>query len=423
MTTELARAHLVGTVLVPMLEEVDFSRLEPAHLAEMRQLCRERLEAAASQAVTRQLGGLQALARLGGRLGEALIEFRSFLGLLQSDDVTEVIVCGRDPVQVERGSGVEQTALTFPDPSALEELVSWLTAGCGQPAHPDEPVVHTRLPDGSLISVVLPPVAVGGLVLSIRRPRHSRLDLVGLARAGMFPEELAPLLDAMVASRLAILVSGQAGTGRTTLLSALARSIPAGERLATIEELAELQLARPGAIRLQAVGDPPPSQRELLRTALRMRPDRVVLGELAGAEAWDLLEAMGSGFQGSMATVRGSSPGEALDRLETLVGATPGSPPELTVRRQIGRSIDVVLHLRRLADGRRVLGSVAEVIPGLGGLTIQELFRFQEQGVGADGRVAGTFTATGIQPASGERMERRGFRLSPELWRLESTPA
>lgn len=403
-----------------MLEEVDFGRLEPAHLAEMRQLCRERVEAAASPAVTRQLGGRQGLARLGGRLGEAMIEFRAFLSLLQGDDVTEVLVCGRDPVQVERGAGVEATRLTFPDLGALEELIAWLTAGCGKPAHTDEPVVQARLPDGSLLSVVLPPVAVGGPVVSIRRPLHLRLDLVGLARTGLYPEPLAPLLEAMVASRLNILVTGQPGTGRTTVLNALCRSIHETERVATVEELAELQLGKAGSIRLQASSDAPRPLRDLLRAALRMRPDRVVVGEVIGDEAWDFLEAMSSGFQGSMATLRGSSPVEALERLETLVARTAGTPPELTVRRQIGKAVDLVIHLRRLADGRRVVGSIAEVVPGLGGLTIQELFRFHEQGVGTNGRVVGTFTATGIQPALSERLERRGFRLSPELWRLQA---
>lgn len=420
MAIDLARAHLVGGVLVPMLDEVDFSRLEPAHLAEMRQLCRERIEAAASPAVTRQLGGRQGLARLGGRLGEALIEFRAFLSLLQADDVTEILVCGRDPVQVERGAGVEGTRLTFPDLGALEQLIAWLTAGCGRPTHADDPVAQARLPDGSMLSVVLPPVAVGGPVLSIRRPRHLRLDLTTLARTGIFPEPLAPLLEAMVASRLNILVSGQSGTGRTTVLNALCRAIHERERLATVEELAELQLGKACAIRLQSASDAPCTQRDLLRTALRMRPDRVVVGELLGDEAWDFLEAMGSGFQGSMATLRGSSPGEALDRLETLVGMTAGTPSELMVRRLIGRAIDLVIHLRRLADGRRVVGSIAEVVPGLGGLTIQELFRFHEQGVGTNGRVVGTFTATGIQPALSERLEQRGFRLSPELWQLQA---
>ncbi len=420
MSTDLARAHLVGGVLVPMLQEVDFGRLEPAHLAEMRQLCRERIEAAASPAVTRQLGGRQGLTRLGGRLGEALIEFRAFLSLLQADDVTEVLVCGRDPVQVERGGGVEATRLTFPKLDTLVELISWLTAGCGRPAHADDPVVQARLPDGSLLSVVLPPVAIGGPVFSIRRPLHLRLDLAGIARLGAYPEALAPLFEAMVLSRLNILVSGQSGTGRTTVLNALCRAVHERERVATVEELAELQLGRPGAIRLQSSGDVPRSQRELLRAALRMRPDRVVVGELLGPEAWDFLEAVGSGFQGSMATVRGSSPGEALERLETLVGATPGAPPELAVRRQIGKAVDLVVHLRRLADGRRVVGSVAEVVPGLGGVTIQELFRFHEQGVGTNGRVVGAFRATGIEPALSERLERRGFRLSPELWQLQA---
>jgi pilus assembly protein CpaF len=417
---ELARADLLGRILVRLLQSVDFGRLEEAHQADLRQLCVERIEATASPAITRQLGGRQAVAKLGGELGETLVQCRQFLSLLQADDVSEVFVSGQDRVWVEQGDRRLETGIAFPSHEIVLTLARWLTAGAGRQAWEQDPVVDVRLPDGSLVSVVVPPVAVDGAVISVRRPRHLGLDLGQLAAAGTFPVTLVPLLSAMVGAHLNLVVSGLPGTGRTTMLNALCKAIDPGERVVAVEQLSELRPGTPRLVRLEAGGEKQVPMTDLLATAVRMRPDRLVVGELRGCESWPLLEAMASGFHGSMATLRGSSPREAIERLETMVATADSSPTELVVRRQIGRSLDLIVHLRRLSDGRRAVGSIVEIGRNQAGITLQELFRFHEHGVAKDGRSVGTFAATGVKPALLDRLERSGFKVSPELWQLQT---
>lgn len=407
----------MGSVLLPLLTEIDFTRLEEGHVAQLRKLCVERLELNAPEGGTlRTLGGRRELARLGGDLGTVLVSCRSFFALLQADDIGEVLVNGPHRVQVERGGRRYDVDAAFPATEVLLQVVRWLTAAIGRPATASSPTSDGRLPDGSRISVVLPPVAVDGPVLSIRRSRHLGLELEALAATEMFPPAVVGLLRAAVIARLNILVSGTAGSGRTTLLGALARCGNPAERLATIEEIAELQLARPHVMRLET-GPGAPAD-ELLRHAIRMRPDRLIVGELAGPEAGEFLQAMASGFGGSLAAIRAASPRDAMERLESFVARTEPGVGERSIRRQIGRTLDLVVHLERLSDGRRVLGSLCEASSG-DPVKLQEILRFVPHSEGPAGRSSGTFAATGVKPKMLQRLERRGLRLPSELWKLQ----
>ncbi len=406
---------MLGSVLLPMLTEIDFSRLEDAHAAELRKLCVERFEEVATAHEGTMRTSRREAQRLGGDLGTMLIACRRFLSLLQADDVGEILVNGPHRVQVERDGRRVETDATFPSTEVLLQFARWMTAAIGRPASEADPVVDGRLPDGARLSVVLPPVALDGPVLSIRRGRHLGYELDGLATTRMFPPALGSLLRAAVIGKLNVLVSGAAGSGRTTLLGALARCGNPAERVATIEELAELRLGRPHVMRLERGADTSP--RELLRTAMRMRPDRLVVGDLAGPEAWDLVQAMAGGYGGSLAAIRAASPRDAIERLEGMVQLSEPAIGERVMRRQLGRTIDLVIHLRRLGDGRRVIDSLCEIEPG-DPVVIAELFRFHEHGEGPGGRSQGTFAATGHKPRLVSRLARRGLHLPEDLWRL-----
>jgi pilus assembly protein CpaF len=252
------------------------------------------------------------------------------------------------------------------------------------------------------------------------------LDLDGLARSGSMPTSILPFLRGVVAARLNILVSGGTDAGKTTFLNALSESIGAHERVVTIEDSAELQLRRRHVVRLEtrppAVdGTPEVTTRALVRNALRMRPDRILVGEVRGAEAIDMLQAMNTGHEGSMSTVHANSPRDVLARLETMVGMSDVALDERAARGQIARSIDMIVQLRRLGDGRRVLERITEVGRLQGDVvTLQDIRVLEIRGVSPDGRSEGVFRATGVRPAFMDRVERAGVKLGPELWRLES---
>jgi pilus assembly protein CpaF len=260
-------------------------------------------------------------------------------------------------------------------------------------------------------------------VLSIRRFRHQGLDLAGLAREGTFPSSLVPLARACVASRLNILISGGTGAGKSTFLNALSEGIGDGERVVTIEDAAELRLRQRHVVRLETrVADSADRKdvtaRSLLRNALRMRPDRILVGEVRGPEALEMLQAMNSGHSGSMSTVHASSPRDALDRLEVMMSMADVNLSERSIRRQLARAVDLIVHLERLADGRRVVRQITEVGTLQGDMVaLQDLFRFEEAEQRGEG-LQGTFMATGIRPNLVERLDQAGYQPAADLWRL-----
>jgi pilus assembly protein CpaF len=426
---DIARSHVVARVMEGLLRELDFARLERAHRDDVARLCRERVDAEATPAEVRQVGGDRALEEISGELADDLIGAREFFALLQTEGVSDVLVNGSQNVYVERGGRLQRTSICFPSEKSLRRTALWMTSRVGRPVHDRQPMVDARLPDGSRINVIVPPLAVDGTVLSIRKFTQLGLDLAGLAQGGAFPAALSPLIQAVVACRLNLLVSGGTGSGKTTLLNALSESINEGERVVTIEDSAELRLRQAHVVRLEtrlpdASGDGEVSTRALVRNALRMRPDRILVGEVRGAEALDMLQAMNTGHEGSMSTIHANSPRDALDRLETMVGMADVALAETVIRRQLARSLDLVIHLRRLPDGRRVVEKITEVGQLQGEVVaMQDIFQFQFQGELADGRCVGTFAATGIRPALVDRLERRGFRVSPDLWRIQQQVA
>jgi len=425
MSREIAEAHLVASAMDEMLTKVAFAQLDSGHTADLVRLCQERMVATATAAVSRQLGGEEGLRALGRQMAEDLLLLRDFYSLLQADGISDILVNGPDLVYVEQNGQLSRTSVTFPSEQVLRRVALWMTARVGRPVHEGRPMVDARLPDGSRLNVIVPPLALDGTVLSIRRFRHAGLDLAGLGAAGAFPPALEPLLRSMVTCRLNVLVSGGTGAGKTTFLNALSEAIGPGERIVTIEDSAELKLRQEHIVRLEtrvadAGGRGGVSTRALVRNALRMRPDRILVGEVRGPEAVDMLQAMNTGHEGSMSTVHSNSARDALDRLEVMAGMSELGLDERVVRSQIARSLDAVVHLRRLPDGRRVVESVVEVGAMQGDVvSTQEILAFRHEGEAADGRSQGGWVASGIRPGFVERIERRGHRIEPTLWRLQ----
>ncbi len=417
MELEVTEAAWLGRLLGELMAQVAFSQLQVAHQADLAGACRRELRAIATDATDAQV------ASLADGASRALLANAPFLALLQDPGLSDILVNGPDQVYVERDGRLERTAVRFESEAELLRVALWLTARVGRPVSARRPMVDARLPDGSRINVIVPPLALDGTVLSIRRFQHAGLDLAGMVTGGALPAPLADLLRAMVASRLNIIVSGGTGAGKTTLLNALSESIGGHERVVTIEDSAELLLRREHVVRLETrvedgSGAEAVDTRALVRNALRMRPDRILVGEVRGPEAIDMLQAMNSGHEGSMSTVHANSARDALDRLEVVAGMSKLGLDPLAVRRQIGRSLDAVVHVSRQADGRRVVASLLEV-SGIQGtvLSTQEIVRFAA--AREVGQPRGGWAGTGVRPAFADRIEAAGHRLDPGLWRMQ----
>jgi len=283
-------------------------------------------------------------------------------------------------------------------------------------------MVDARLADGSRVNAIVPPLAVDGPAMSIRRFAIDPLKAEDLIRAGSLCEGVVALMEAIVRCRLNVLISGGTGAGKTTLLNILSSFVPDNERIVTIEDSAELQLRQEHVVRLETrpaniEGKGQISQRELVINSLRMRPDRIIVGEVRGGEALDMLQAMNTGHDGSITTVHANTPRDALSRIETMVSMTGLNIPPRAVRQQIASAIDVVIQLSRLADGSRRLLSLQE-ITGMEGetVTMQEIFCFEQQGVGAEGRIQGEIVPTGIRPRFADRLARAAIKLPPDIF-------
>jgi len=324
--------------------------------------------------------------------------------LLQDPTVGDIMINGHDCVYVERAGVIERTHVRFKDDVHLLRIINKIVAAVGRRVDESQPLCDARLADGSRVNVVLRPVAIDGPVVSIRKFPGKPYDLRKLIELGALPQAMAMLLAATVKARITLIVSGGTGSGKTTLLNALSAFISARERLVTIEDAAEFQLQQPHVIRLETRspnldGKGEISQRELVRNALRMRPDRIILGECRGEEAFAMLQAMNTGHEGSMTTIHANTPRDAISRLEQMIGMA-GTPATLgSIRAQIAAAVRVIVQLQRFPDGKRRITSVAE-ITGMENDTIlmQEIFKFVRTGSGPNGSVQGHFQATGIRP-------------------------
>ncbi|HNM73460.1 MAG TPA: CpaF family protein, partial [Nitrosomonas sp.] len=342
--------------------------------------------------------------------------------LLADPTISDILVNTHRQVYVERRGKLELTDTQFANEAHLRKIIDRIVSRVGRRVDESSPMVDARLPDGSRVNAIIPPLAIDGALLSIRRFAVIPLKIEDLIRNKSMTQEMSEIISGLVKAKCSILISGGTGSGKTTLLNIMSAYIPHSERIVTIEDAAELQLQQPHVVRLETrppnvEGKGEVSQRALVRNSLRMRPDRVIIGEVRGAEAIDMLQAMNTGHEGSMATVHANTPRDALSRIENMVSMAGLNLPTKAVRHQISSAIVVVIQVSRLSDGKRKLINIQE-ITGMEGdvITMQEIYTFQQTGVAADGTVQGHFRATGIRPKFAERLKIYGTALREDLF-------
>ncbi|MCE3225016.1 MAG: cpaF [Nitrospira sp.] len=342
--------------------------------------------------------------------------------LLADATVNDILVNGHKQVFVERSGKLEMTSVRFKDDGHLKKIIEKIVSRVGRRIDESVPMVDARLADGSRVNAIIPPLAIDGPSLSIRKFSKDPLQIHHLIEKRSLTPEIGELLKAIVQARLNVLISGGTGTGKTTMLNILSGFIPNDERIVTIEDAAELQLRQDHVVRLETrpaniEGKGEVAQRELVKNALRMRPDRIILGEVRGAECLDMLQAMNTGHDGSLTTVHANSCRDALTRIETLVSMAGLNLAAKAMRHYVSSALDVIIQIARLSDGTRKLISFQEVVGMEGDLiTLQELFTFNQTGLDENRKVKGRFKATGVRPKFAERLEAKGIRLSADIF-------
>jgi pilus assembly protein CpaF len=342
--------------------------------------------------------------------------------LLLDEEISDILVNTHRQVYVERLGRLEMTSVSFRDEGHLRHVIDRIISRVGRRIDESTPLVDARLPDGSRVNAIIPPAALDGPILSIRRFRRRALSIDDLLGLGSMTPELAQLLTGAVRSRLNMLITGGTGSGKTTLLNILSRYIPSEERIVTIEDSAELQLQQPHVVRLETrppniEGKGQITQRDLVRNALRMRPDRIVVGEVRGDEVLDMLQAMNTGHDGSMTTIHSNGPRDALHRMENLVLMAGHALPDKAIREQIVSALEIICHVSRLSDGTRRILSVQELLGMEGNVaTMQEIFRFVPTGIDSEGKFTGYFEATGLVPKCADRIRLAGVDLPTEIF-------
>lgn len=340
------------------------------------------------------------------------------LEVLMSDpEVSDILVNDHQTVYVERHGKIEETNVRFRDEAHLMQIIGRIVSRVGRRIDEHSPMVDARLPDGSRVNAIIPPLAIDGPILSIRRFGVERMTMQHLIELNTMPQYIAEVLEACVKSRLNILISGGTGSGKTTLLNCLSNYIPSTERIVTIEDSAELKLQQRHVLRLETrppniEGSGTVTQRDLVRNALRMRPDRIVVGEVRGGEALDMMQAMNTGHDGSISTIHANTARDSLARVETMMMMAGYGLPERALREQIASALDVIIQLARLSDGSRKLVELAE-ITGMEGsiISTQTIFGYEQRDVDTTGKVIGNFYASGVMPNFMTRLERYGFKI------------
>jgi len=353
---------------------------------------------------------------------DELLGFGLLQPLLDDDDVSEVMVNGPNKVFIERKGRLTKTSIIFENDQAVLRLIDKIIAPMGRRIDVDIPTVDARLPDGSRVNAVIQPCAIDGPTITIRKFMKDKLTIDQLIHYGSITKNMADFIRACVISRLNIVISGGTGSGKTTLLNVLSGFIPTDERIVTIEDAAELKLQQDHVVRLETKpanleGRFAVSIRDLVRNSLRMRPDRIVVGECRGGEALDMLQAMNTGHDGSLTTLHANTPRDALSRLETMCLMAGMDMPIRVIREQIASAIDVIVQQSRLKDGSRKITAITEVA-GMEGDTIvlTDIFKFEQTGVTTDGQVIGNLKPTGIRPLFTPRLDAAGFKLGPEVY-------
>jgi pilus assembly protein CpaF len=346
---------------------------------------------------------------------------------LKDPDINEVMVNGHDQVFIERRGVIERTDVSFVDETHLRRIIDKIVSEVGRRVDEATPMVDARLPDGSRVNVVVPPLSIGGPFLTIRRFSTDPYTVDDLVSFGTFTPAVTRFLEACVQGKLNVLISGGTGTGKTTLLNVVSSFIPEDERIVTVEDAKELQLRQEHVLPLESrpaniEGRGQVTIRDLVRNALRMRPDRIVVGEVRGAESLDMLQAMNTGHEGSLTTVHANTPRDALSRVETMTLMAGMDLPIRAIREQMASALDVIVHLVRLRDGSRRVSHVSEVV-GMEGdvIVLQDIFLFDYgMGVDEEGRMLGQLKSTGIRPKFSERLADHGIGLEPQLFRQEA---
>ena len=396
-----------------LIDELDLSKLESLAEGELR---RQVLALVADFARAERLVlNTTELEELGASVHDEMVGLGPIEPLLKDDSVNDILINGPFQVYVERRGELEPTPVRFRDNDHLLRIVNRIVAGVGRRIDESQPMVDARLPDGSRVNAAIAPIAIDGACVSIRKFSKKPYTLEKLVEVGAMPACVAEFLHGAVKARVSTVISGGTGSGKTTLLNALSSAISIKERLITIEDAAELQLQQPHVVRMETR---PPNiegkgeirQRELVKNALRMRPDRVILGEVRGEEAFDMLQAMNTGHEGSMATIHANTPRDAITRLEQMVAMSGMKLSPEAVRGQIASAVGMIIQIMRMSDGKRKMMSVSEIV-GMEGQVVQmqEIFAFHRSHTTADGVVHGEFRASGLRPRCLDEMMRRGI--------------
>ena len=347
--------------------------------------------------------------------------------LLQDFEISDIMVNGPGSVYVEKHGKLHKTEVTFKDDDHLMTIIERIVSKVGRRVDESSPLVDARLPDGSRVNVIIPPLALDGPSMSIRRFGVDPLRMENLVANGSLTPEMAKTFDAMVRARLNILVSGGTGAGKTTLLNILSASVPDDERIVTIEDSAELILQQDHVVRLETrppniEGKGAVGQRELVRNALRMRPDRIIVGEVRGGEAMDMLQAMNTGHDGSISTIHSNSPRDSLSRLETMVLMAGFDLPAKAIREQVSSALNAIIQVARMSDGTRKIIKVTEVTGMEGDVVVmQDIFVFEKQGLDHEGKVVGQFRPTGVRPKFLDAIHTAGIHLGTDIFANRKT--
>jgi pilus assembly protein CpaF len=367
--------------------------------------------------------------RLTSEIADDILGHGPIERLLADESITEIMVNGPFDVWVERQGRLFETTVRFNDESHLRRIINKMVAQVGRRIDESSPMVDARLPDGSRVNAVIPPLSLSGPLVTIRKFSKRRLDLGDLIRLGTMSPETVEFLQRCILAELNILISGGTGSGKTTLLNALSTSIPDDDRIVTIEDAAELRLNQRHVLRLESrpkniEGEGEIPIRELVRNSLRMRPDRIIVGEVRGAEALDMLQAMNTGHDGSLCTVHANTPRDALARIETMVLMAGYELPVRAIRQQVASALDLIVHLERLEDGSRRVTAITEVQRMESDvITLQDIFEFKVSEVTPERIVVGTLSPTGLRPSFLDKFEKRGIKLPVSLFSTGERPA
>jgi pilus assembly protein CpaF len=398
--------------IINRMDLTKLGQLEPEQLhAEVSRLAEDLLliENAPLSSVERE--------RLVGEVRHELFGLGPLEPLLADPTVSDILVNSPKNIYVERRGKIERTEVEFKDDEHLMRVIERIVSSVGRRIDESSPMVDARLSDGSRVNAIIPPLALDGPTLSIRRFGAEPLRMDKLIEVGAVTKDIAEMFEMCVHARLNILISGGTGAGKTTLLNALSAYIPENQRIITIEDSAELQLQQPHVVRLETrpaniEGRGEVTQRDLVKNALRMRPDRIVVGEVRGGEAIDMLQAMNTGHEGSLTTIHANTPRDALGRIETMIQMTGMRLSEKAMRQQVASALDLVIQAARLSDGTRRITSISE-ITGMEGdtITMQEIFHYERSGIDKEGKVIGRFRPTGVRPRFAERLKLYGMQL------------